>query len=119
MAILFHVSLRPTPLLEPAMSRICRILTVFFACAALPAAAQELSIALSSPITSLDPHFHNLSPNNGMSKHFFDPLVKQDAQQNLRPGLAESWRALDDTTWEFKLRKVSGGTTAPNSRPTT
>ena len=67
--------------------------------------AQELSIALSTPITSLDPHFHNLSPNNGMSKHFFDPLVKQDEQQHLRPGLAESWRAVDDTTWEFKLRK--------------
>jgi peptide/nickel transport system substrate-binding protein len=70
-----------------------------------PALGQELSIALSTPITSLDPHFHNLSPNNGMSKHFFDPLVKQDEQQNLKPGLAESWRALDDTTWEFKLRK--------------
>jgi len=70
-----------------------------------PALAQELSIALSTPITSLDPHFHNLSPNNGMSKHFFDPLVKQDEQQNQKPGLAESWRALDDTTWEFKLRK--------------
>ena len=74
--------------------------------AGLPAgAAQELSIALSTPITSLDPHFHNLSPNNGMSKHFFDPLVKQDEQQNLKPGLAESWSTLDDTTWEFKLRK--------------
>ncbi len=71
----------------------------------LSVAAQELSIALSTPITSLDPHFHNLSPNNGMSKHFFDPLVKQDEQQRLKPGLAESWKPLDDTTWEFKLRK--------------
>jgi peptide/nickel transport system substrate-binding protein len=40
-----------------------------------------------------------------MSKHFFDPLVKQDEQQRLKPGLAESWKPLDDTTWEFKLRK--------------
>src|SRR5258706_13096300 len=80
-------------------------LVAVFAATSLSATAQELSIALSTPVTSLDPHFHNLSPNNGMSKHFFDPLVKQDEQQNLRPGLAESWRALDDTTWEFKLRK--------------
>jgi peptide/nickel transport system substrate-binding protein len=81
------------------------LLAALAAFLSLPAAAQELSIALSTPITSLDPHFHNLSPNNGMSKHFFDPLVKQDEQQHLKPGLAESWRALDDTTWEFKLRK--------------
>jgi peptide/nickel transport system substrate-binding protein len=81
------------------------ILFLLLALVAGPVSAQELSIALSTPITSLDPHFHNLSPNNGMSKHFFDPLVKQDEQQNLKPGLAESWRALDDTTWEFKLRK--------------
>jgi peptide/nickel transport system substrate-binding protein len=67
--------------------------------------AQELSIALSTPITSLDPHFHNLSPNNSMSKHFFDPLIKADERQNLKPGLAESWKTIDDTTWEFKLRK--------------
>jgi len=88
-----------------AMNRLVRFLTFFCAFLPLHAAAQELSIALSAPITSLDPHYHNLSPNNGMSKHFFDPLVKQDAQQNLKPGLAESWRALDATTWEFKLRK--------------
>jgi len=87
------------------MTRLSRLLTMFFACLTLPAAAQELTIALSTPVTSLDPHFHNLSPNNGMSKHFFDPLVKQDEHQNLKPGLAESWKPLDATTWEFKLRK--------------
>jgi peptide/nickel transport system substrate-binding protein len=91
------------------MTRLSRLAAAALAGAALAAAAavqgQELSIALSTPITSLDPHFHNLSPNNGMSKHFFDPLVKQDEQQHLKPGLAESWRAIDDTTWEFKLRK--------------
>src|SRR6185369_7328003 len=89
---------------ENSMATFCRFLTFFFALVPV-AFGQELSIALSTPITSLDPHFHNLSPNNGMSKHFFDPLVKQDPQQNLKPGLAESWRALDETTWEFKLRK--------------
>lgn len=87
------------------MIRFFRFLTIFYAFLPLHAAAQELSIALSTPITSLDPHFHNLSPNNGMSKHFFDPLVKQDEQQRLKPGLAESWKPIDDTTWEFKLRK--------------
>ncbi len=73
--------------------------------AALPAAAQTLTIGLSSEPTSLDPHYHNLGPNNALAKYIFGALVNQDAQQRLQPGLAESWKAVDDTTWEFKLRQ--------------
>ncbi len=67
--------------------------------------AQEITIALSAPVSALDPHFHNLGPNNQVSKHVFETLVKADEQQNLKPGLAESWKTLDDTTWEWKLRR--------------
>ena len=31
----------------------------------------------------------------------------------LEPGLAESWKAIDPTTWEFKWPKASNSTTAP------
>ncbi len=72
---------------------------------ALPAVAQDLVIGLSTPVTSLDPHFHNLSPNNNVADHMFDKLVHKDAKEQLKPGLAESWKAIDDTTWEFRLRK--------------
>ena len=72
---------------------------------ALPLHAQELTVGLSTPVTTLDPHFHNLTPNNSVAKHLFETLVHQDDQQALRPGLAESWRAVDDLTWEVKLRK--------------
>jgi len=75
------------------------------AAVSFPAAAQELSVGLSTPVTTMDPHFHNLTPNNSLAKHLFETLVHQDDQQALRPGLAESWKALDDTTWEIKLRK--------------
>ncbi|MGG5891007.1 ABC transporter substrate-binding protein [Falsiroseomonas sp. HC035] len=68
-------------------------------------AAPELRIAVEADITSTDPHFHNLAPNKAVAAHFFDPLILQDAQQRLQPGLAVSWRAIDDTTWEFKLRQ--------------
>lgn len=68
-------------------------------------AAPTLRIAVEADITSTDPHFHNLAPNKAISAHFFDPLILQDAQQRLQPGLALSWRAIDDTTWEFKLRE--------------
>jgi peptide/nickel transport system substrate-binding protein len=69
------------------------------------ATAQDLSVGLAGAITSIDPHFHNLGPNNNISRHIFDPLVDQDERQGLIPGLATAWRAIDDTTWEFTLRR--------------
>lgn len=67
--------------------------------------AKDLTIGLGTEPTSIDPHFHNLSPNNSLARHIFDRLVLTDAKQQLVPGLAESWKAIDDTTWELKLRK--------------
>ncbi|HVL74359.1 MAG TPA: ABC transporter substrate-binding protein [Beijerinckiaceae bacterium] len=80
---------------------------------AAPAGAQELKVGLASEPTSIDPHFHNLGPNNALRSHIFESLTAQDAEQKLQPKLAASWRAVDDTTWEFKLRqgvKFSNGT---------
>jgi len=64
-----------------------------------------LTIALSSEPTSIDPHFHNLTPNNSLASHFFDALVIFDEKQQVTPGLASSWKPIDDLTWEFKLRE--------------
>ena len=80
---------------------------------AAPAGAQELKVGLASEPTSIDPHFHNLGPNNALRSHIFESLTAQDAEQKLQPKLAASWRAVDDNTWEFKLRqgvKFSNGT---------
>jgi len=71
----------------------------------LTAPAADLSIALGGDVTSMDPHFHNLTPNNNVCQHVFDTLVMKDAGGGIKPGLAESWRVVDDLTWEFKLRK--------------
>ena len=73
--------------------------------AARSAQAQEIAIGLGANVTSIDPHFHNLTPNSNLAFYTFDRLVQQDATQHLTPGLAESWKAIDDTTWEFKLRR--------------
>ena len=83
------------------------LLTVLAVVAAVfPAAAQdEIIIGLGADVTSADPHYHNLSPNNNLAIHIFDRLVHQDERQGLIPGLALSWRAIDDTTWEFHLRQ--------------
>jgi peptide/nickel transport system substrate-binding protein len=73
--------------------------------AGLPAAkAQTLNMGVGSPVTSLDPHYHQLSPNNAVADMIFDKLVNTDAAARNIPGLAESWRAVGPTTWEFKLR---------------
>mgnify|MGYP001197083556 CR=1 FL=1 len=69
------------------------------------APAADLSIALGGDVTSIDPHFHNLTPNNNIGAHVFDTLVMKEPGGRIKPGLAESWRAVDDLTWEFKLRK--------------
>ena len=68
------------------------------------ASAQELKVGLSAEPSAMDPHFHNLTPNNSLTKHMFDRLVDQDENQLHKPMLAVSWRTLSDTTWEFKLR---------------
>ncbi len=69
------------------------------------AQAQVLRIGISSEPSALDPHYHNLGPNNAMRRHIFEGLIGQDENQQLRPELAESWQARDDVTWEFRLRK--------------
>ncbi len=81
------------------------LVAIALGCAAPGARAQNLVAAVGGNITSMDPHFHNLGPNNNIAQYFFDRLVHFDHQQRPIPGLAESWRALDDTSWEFKLRR--------------
>jgi peptide/nickel transport system substrate-binding protein len=71
----------------------------------LPVFAQDLSVGLAAPALTADPHFQNHGATNGFSTHVFDKLVHQDEKQRLIPGLALSWKAIDDTTWEFKLRQ--------------
>jgi peptide/nickel transport system substrate-binding protein len=72
---------------------------------AAPATAQELRIGLAAEPSSIDPHYHALTPNNQIATQVFERLTDQDENQKVLPGLAESWRAVDDKTWEFKLRK--------------
>jgi peptide/nickel transport system substrate-binding protein len=72
---------------------------------AAPVLAADLRIGLAAAPTSLDPHFHNNGVNNSQARHVFDALTLQDANQQIIPGLAESWRLIDEDTWEFSLRR--------------
>jgi peptide/nickel transport system substrate-binding protein len=87
------------------MARLLCAIALALACTAQAVYAQDLSIGLGADVTSIDPHFHNLTPNNNVGNHIFDTLVAKDARGRLTPALAESWRTIDDLTWEFRLRK--------------
>ena len=95
--------------MQPNLTR--RALPGLAAAAALlnrPAFAADepkvLNVGTGGAVTSIDPHYHNLTPNNVIAYHLFSRLATTDGQYQPQPDLALSWTALNDTTWEFKLR---------------
>ena len=67
-------------------------------------AQPTLTIATGGAFTSMDPHFHDLSPNHALTQHVFDTLVHTDADGRPTPGLALSWQPITPTAWEIRLR---------------
>jgi peptide/nickel transport system substrate-binding protein len=89
-------------------------LAAALACAAPGALAQDLTIGLGIPITSMDPHFANNSPNKAVARHFYEALVTFNEKLDIVPALATSWKRTAETTWEIQLRpgvKFSDGST--------
>lgn len=70
---------------------------------AASAQESEITIARQVSTTAMDPGF--LREAATIVDNIFDTLVMRDKEMKLVPGLAESWTAIDDTTWEFKLRQ--------------
>jgi peptide/nickel transport system substrate-binding protein len=66
--------------------------------------AQTLTIGLPGGPQSMDPHYSNAGSHAEAMKHIFDTLVWSGNELQPEPRLATSWKLLNDTTWEFKLR---------------
>jgi peptide/nickel transport system substrate-binding protein len=68
--------------------------------------AKEVVIGLGAePRTMLAATIVDWTTNN-MLEHIYDRLLDRDPKTfKPRPMLAESWRIVNDATWEFKLRK--------------
>jgi len=64
-----------------------------------------ITVALPSHAPTLDPHMHFERVGILVNINMFDSLLHRSAKLEFEPSLATSWRALNDTTWEFKLRK--------------
>ena len=67
--------------------------------------ASELRVALPWTPENLDPTMNLSSIRAAVGVSIFDSLVGRAADNRIAPQLAESWRLLDDLTWQFKLRK--------------
>jgi peptide/nickel transport system substrate-binding protein len=71
--------------------------------AAANASAETLRIGYADPVSSLDPQLNNYAGDRSVALHAFESLVNRRDDKTL-PGLAKSWKVLDDKTWEFALR---------------
>ncbi len=65
----------------------------------------ELRVAIPWTPENLDPTMNLSSIRAQVGVSLFDSLVGRDAEKRIVPELAESWKLLDDNTWQFKLRK--------------
>ncbi|MEG3130607.1 ABC transporter substrate-binding protein [Pantoea cypripedii] len=65
--------------------------------------AAELTIAQPASATAMDPGF--LKEAATLVDNIFDTLVRRADDMSLQPGLATDWKAINDTTWQFNLRK--------------
>ena len=77
---------------------------LFATAGALGTYAQTLTLGTRSGPDSIDPHFTASGTHAEALKHVFDTLVWSGDGLELEPRLAVSWKPLDPTTWEFKLR---------------
>lgn len=103
--------------------RICGSLVCFWTflagCLSPPQPERPLGylvIGLESNPTRLDPRYATDANSARISALIFDSLVRADKSSRYRPGLAESWEALDDRTYLFHLRR---GVTFDNGKPLT
>ena len=66
--------------------------------------APTLAIGLDQDVPTLDPAMHRSRTVESVIRNMFDGLVTRDADMRIVPEIAESWRRIDDLTWEFAIR---------------
>ncbi len=84
-------------------------LVVLVALALAPAGAGaqsgQLNIGLAAEPSTLDPHLSGEIPAHNIARNVYDTLLLRDEGMRLAPSLAESWRLVSPTTYQFKLRR--------------
>jgi peptide/nickel transport system substrate-binding protein len=72
-----------------------------------PKAADQKPVIVLQGVdaTTLDPAGHTETPAANILNNIYETLVHRSEEMKFEPGLATEWKALNDTTWEFKLRQ--------------
>ena len=65
----------------------------------------ELVIAITTEPDTLDGQVVNDRAARVVTGNLYEALLFRDREAKLSPGLATSWRNVDETTWEFTLRE--------------
>ena len=93
-----------TQVLSRLKSRLCAVAGCWALLVGCAVNAQTLNIGLSTLPTSLDPHAVESPANHAVLSHIYETLATHGRNYHLRSALAYQWQAIDDLTWEFKLR---------------
>jgi peptide/nickel transport system substrate-binding protein len=72
---------------------------------ATAAAPDTIVFALERDQDNMDPHMHFQRVGILMNIQMYDSLLHKNPKLEYEPSLATEWKALNDTTWEFKLRQ--------------
>lgn len=99
-------------LYNPRNLRIILLLCLLLIDITLPFAGEEkrqdnstVTVCMASDIISLDPTDHRSRVTQIVLKNIFDSLTARDSRNNVIPQLAESWSLINDTEWEFRLKR--------------
>lgn len=88
------------------MRRFASLAGLLLVALASAAHAQPVQITIAQPAeaTTMDPGRSTQVLTVNYFVNLYDTLTRWDTSLRLVPGLATSWKSLNDTTWEFTLR---------------
>ncbi len=69
------------------------------------AVKKQLAIGLGGDLATLDPHFGPQTTETNILGNIYDSLISRYPDRKIYPRLATEWKSINDTTWQFKLRK--------------
>jgi peptide/nickel transport system substrate-binding protein len=83
------------------------LLPVFLLAGGVVLAAPKDTVLIAQGVDpgTLDPHNHYETPAFNVLLNIYETLLVRDDDMKLTPLLATSWKLINDTTWEFTLRK--------------
>jgi peptide/nickel transport system substrate-binding protein len=71
----------------------------------LPAQSADIRVGFTLDALTLDPANHRKRETETILRNMYDGVLTRDAKMQVVPELAESYKQIDPTTYEFKLRQ--------------